>query len=182
MKNVRTLFRKFSQIDGFDGWMIGKLCFQFEEEEQLPLSIRKQKENYAVLEAASDNLKIQMHILKPQQGCNRNAGFVLPEQSIPVSVRKFTGEEILSFVSEVEDDNWIHRTKNPVVPGFLMAEWLFESGLLPLTASSGEISMIFRAPAYAWEEIAVYGEDGAHRLFGVTEQEERIKLLWELIS
>lgn len=201
MDDMREVFRSFSQIEGFEGWVIGKLCFQYRqwdnETKRKQVSVRKHKENYALLEAAASDVLVQMHILKPQEeilekkvkdGRNthlefskqreQERKFVLSQQHILLCTKSYAREEILAFVDDVGDYNGIHRTDKPVVPGGLIAEWLWEEGLLrdreEVLSEEGRteekafaVDIRFQDPVYAGDEIAVYRDGISGKLYGV---------------
>lgn len=187
---MRELFRSFSQIEGFFGWMIGKISFA-DGEEIAPVKayIKKEKKNYAVLAAAEESVWLQIYIVNSHRK-SVSGESVLPvsgagEEKEPKCVsladksllleRTFYSQEILDFVAEVQDDNWIHQTHKPVVPGLFLWEWLWQQGLLVQKGS-----MLFRSPAYAEEKIMVYIDRQTHHLLGIVGRNTGNVLLWEV--
>lgn len=178
---MRTLFRSFSEIKGFDGWMIGKISIFRNEgkEAEATASVVKQKKSIAILEAAEGEIGIRMMVVQPQnipQAGSREREFSLPDGSMPQDSRIFQREEILAFAGEVLDHNWIHQTQCPIVPGLLMVEWMWNMNGASLLGSI----MTFRAPAYAQEEIIIYRDSAEQNYYAVTERQGTLHLLWEI--
>lgn len=195
MEELRNIFRVFCQKKKFDGWVIGKLCFGLEYQRHDAscsiITVQKQKKDYAVLEASSSELTIQMHILNPSSGLRGEKEFLMPEHSMWIASKTFSKEEILAFVEEVGDDNWIHWKKEPVVPGALMAEWLWESGLLrrngerTLKRTAAEdmnfiVEFLFHAPVYAGEKMTVYRDNISGQMYSCVDRQGKRILLWKV--
>lgn len=103
--------------------------------------------------------------------------FCLPKNCRKVGSKVFSKEEILEFTEKVQDHNWIHQTEKQIVPGFMMVEWLWDIGELSLWNKM----VVFRAPAYVWEEIELYIDSFYGYYFAITKGTEgNIRLLWEV--
>lgn len=192
--------------------MIGKLAFKYdgtkrkcrdketdnsaekEDDKVVNVEIVKQKHNYAILETIVENFCVRMYIMRPKEQWEEKTGLSDKKLEIPKECKllfsqSFSSEEIYVFVTEVGDENEIHKTERPVVPGFLMAELLWGYHVVPEFLEGKEpdgekrnwnMNMTFRAPAYADEKIDVYQESVSGKVFAVTEREQQIKLLWEM--
>jgi hypothetical protein len=212
-KELKKLFRKFSEIKDFDGWVIGKLVFyKREKDPEIVCVLKKRREKAAVLEVEGEGLCIEMYLLKPGKAEEksqvwgeketllnvgesqevqklqkpqtpqvlqelqkdmifRKYGFSL-ENCVEVISKVFSEEEILAFAADVEDENPIHRTQKPVVPGLLLAEWMWVDGKISLE----EKKIVFHAPAYARETVTVYWEKERKVYFGVSDG----RILWKV--
>lgn len=193
-KIYRELFRCFSGIEGFEGWMIAKVTFvsgdasgQKTGQDGETAVITKRRKNFAVMEAQWERMRVRMFLVKPEKsiGETSEAGqselLPLPETYTEYAAKTFSVEEILKFVSDVGDTNGIHRTDRPVVPGFFMVEWLLEQETKLL--SQGNVSVVFRVPAYAGEVVGLWKQDAARKIMAVrldaaTGLQEEI--LWEM--
>lgn len=167
----QELFRCFSTIENFEGWMIGKMCFCHlgvaEQEKGLEAAqIKKRKNHYAIVEVRRDAYLAQMLLVKPAQDRCKD-GFSTGEKerkrnTLPkpdlwkngfIGKHTFHREEIIAFVEAVQDANSIHRTERPIVPGLQMVEWFWSISALK-DWTNCEFS--FRTPAYAEQELQVY--------------------------
>lgn len=192
--------------------MIGKLTFEYvgakrkyrnkgiekivekEDDNAERAEIVKQKQNYAILETIVENFRVRMYIMRPKGQWEEKTDlsekkFEMPEGCNLLFSKRFSAEEIHVFVTEAGDENEIHKTERPVVPGFFMTELLWRYYVVPELLEDKEpagdfcnwnMNMIFRAPAYADEKIDVYRESFSGKVFAVTEREQQISLLWEM--
>lgn len=198
MMEIKNLFRAFSEVKGFDGWMIGKLYFYKKENKEgnlLSASIVKRKKNFAVIEVTGEGICIQMVVLKPQtipkvydadrmwqtmeysgsgslwkKTGSKEKKFNLPEGCAEVASRVFSREEVQIFAEEAGDNNWIHQTERPIVPGLMMAEWLWKMEGISLL----DKIMIFRKPVYVQEKIVIYQSSLPQCYFAVVEEQEAV--------
>jgi hypothetical protein len=172
-KKLKQLFGKFSEIKGFDNWMIGKLVFYSQEKSlELTCMVKKRKEKAAVLEAAGNGICMEMYLLKPEKTQEKVQIWEEKESCEKVISKAFFEEEIAAFVTAVGDENPIHRTPKPVVPGLLLAEWLWTEGKISLEGKK----LAFHAPLYAQEKMTVYREENTQVSFGVSGG----RLLWKV--
>ena len=139
---MRTLFSKFSAVGGFEGWMIAKLNFKRllagsgrVSKENSEAVILSQRARYAIFQAEDANWQVQMHLIKPKEqkkeitskeGQKKNWDKEM-KFSKEIAKWKINKEEILEFVTLVEDLNSIHRTEHAVVPGFLFIERMWNN-------------------------------------------------------
>jgi hypothetical protein len=171
-KELKKFFRKCSEIKGFDNWMIGKLVFSRQEEStELTCEVKKRKEKAAVLEVAGNGIIMEMYLLKPERTQKKAQAWEGKETCVEIISKVFSKEEILAFVMDAGDENPIHQTQNPVVPGLFLAEWLWLEGNVSLEGKK----MIFQAPLYAQEKVTVYLEKKTQVYFGVSDG----RILWK---
>ena len=170
MQNLRKFFQAFSEIKGFDNWMIGKIKIKQKgngpdiAEKEKYCRIKKRKRHFAVLEAEGQEMRMEVFLLKPD--CAKMTEEKKIRKSLPKDLGKcvskvFSREEILAFVKETGDDNPIHFSKSPVVPGFLMLEWLWQLGYAAK-------EMIFYSPVYAQEEVTLYFHQGTKDCYALS--------------
>lgn len=137
----REDFRCFSAIKKYVGFWMGKISCQ-----QAPLEIsdssygqvnvRKCRKNFVILELPKEEYILTVTLFRPEQNSKTlRTGESAKRLQIAkwkdlrwteMGRRVFTTEEILDFVTSIQDENEIHRTATPVVPGFQMLEWLLE--------------------------------------------------------
>jgi hypothetical protein len=84
---------------------------------------------------------------KPNYHTKAAAAFLKPASAKLWHI--FTKEEILDFVNDVNDENPIHRTDHPVVPGCLTVKLLHDG---PCRGMSS-IHVRFHEPCFAGEEV-----------------------------
>ncbi len=205
-KALRIFFSSFSEFQGFDGWVIGKLCFERREAGGFSgaLSCRKKK-RYAVLEAARGDICMKMHLIKgflekagdvgrKEASDGRAEGDALAEKDadcIFLGEKVFHAEEISDFVRETGDRNSIHQAERPVVPGLLITEWIWEKGCLPVLSGAGgspaftdrkdfPVILRFRFALHVGECMKVYGDPLSRKIFAVKNDRGCRTLLWEL--
>ena len=179
------LFQKFSGIEGYDGWMIGR-AEQLEAEDTRTTEdiktcvIKKKKKDYIILEAFSQEEGLRLLLIKPSVSNQpeRSAGECSMDGFEPVAERSFTAEEILFFVKETKDTNPIHRTNSPVVPGLMMYEW-FISNVISKEEPSGRIQIHFREPLFAGENLMIYRRRDRKEYAAITQREGKKYLIWE---
>lgn len=162
----RKLATSFSEIKGFDGWMIAKAEFNtvelnfskntnIETIETKNTKILKQRRNYCTImsEIIYNNMKYSLvaHLVKPKSRSTRNPVNVSDNCSYLFTL-KYTKEDIRQFVCDLGDYNYIHQTDTPVVSGFLV----FRDILKKLFLGTGKCTIVFRNPAFADETIDVF--------------------------
>lgn len=189
---IRDIFPLFSKRKGFDGWMIVKLHFQTREKmasetDKKTAVVLKKKKNYAILGLLWKQGLILMHLMMPQFLAENKSvviwqdktddSFYLPESCKKVGSKVFSKEDVLKFTEEIQDYNWIHQTERPIVPGFMMVEWIWEIERISLW----DKVMIFRAPAYVQEGIELYIDSFSGCYFAIAKGAGRKnRLLWEV--
>ena len=172
MENLKKFFQAFSDLKGFDNWMIGKIIIKQQEEipdiaeKGIVCRIKKRKQRFAVLYAEGQGILIEVFLLKPGGSGKEKIRKNLPEALEKGISRSFSKEEILAFVRETGDSNPIHASEIPVVPGFLMLEWLWELYLVQ--------EMIFYQPVYAGEELTLYFHQETEGCYAVSDH-----ICWE---
>lgn len=192
---MRTLFSKFSAVGGFEGWMIAKLNFKRllagsgrVSKENSEAVILRQRARYAIFQAEDANWQVQMHLIKPKEqkkeitskeGQKKNWDKEM-KFSKEIAKWKINKEEILEFVTLVEDLNSIHRTEYAVVPGFLFIERMWKNAKVAECIKEWkEFEVIFFSPAYEEETITLLQEEKMGNIFAVTRRETEPILLWE---
>lgn len=194
----RRLIISFSEICGFDGWMIAKAGFGIKKAENISMSAKieenaspvkrniiKQRRNYSVIsqEIIYKHMEytMVMHIVKP-------AGKQFPEKDCNYSKiflcqLNYSKEDIRKFVDDTGDSNYIHRADIPVVPGFLMFEDVLYNLLYPHGAEikAGNYIILFRNPVFAGEEINIFQtvNSGNRKIMAISSGVEK-KVLWEV--
>lgn len=170
----RKLFQCFSDIEGYEGWMIGRMSFyptgqagtdngsEGQGNRQGNVILKKRRQGYAVAEAWADGCLARMLLIRPT-GRGYRSGFsgkqegenLIPDwpENNRIGTHTFSPDEIMAFVDAVQDTNSIHRTERPVVPGMQMIEWFWS---VAKPAAWKECVFIFRIPAYAGQEIQLY--------------------------
>lgn len=204
MNKYRKLIRGFSKIKGFDGWMIataelsGKKygiladtdCDTAEIDDNVKTQILKQKPVMAVMQSFFDETFINMNIVKMHENVdkpdiqNRFCGYKEDDTDKyeEVCQMTFTVEEILNFVTEVKDDNYIHKTDVPIVPGFYILEKMVL--FIKNFKDSERVVIKFRKPAYAGDIITVAGTKtdvtGREKYIGYATEKGKDYILWEM--
>lgn len=189
MKELRTLFQQCSQIKGFNHWLLGTLYFDIIElpyrKQEILSTIIKQRKDYAILELSWKESRIKVHLFR-QVDCTkkRTAMFLLPEGYIWIASKVFSKQEIYEFAEAVQDYNSIHQMELPIVPGFLMVEWLwYKKGIIFL-----DKIMAFHEIIYAQEEMKLYFDPYTQSYVAIKNETELDGLgkkgifLWELRS
>lgn len=197
----REMFRSFSVMKDYDGYLIGKLsCIRLGQKsfvnrdgqnmsgravkkglserkagksldgrnESGMVRVRKEKNNYAVLELQGDQYLLTMTLFRPEsfvtdaesnkrmaQKSKQAKGLTVDDV---IASRSFAVAEILEFVEAVGDTNGIHRTADPVVPGLLMAEWFFavlQSATPKGRSMTARVEIRFQMPAYAEQTLCI---------------------------
>ncbi len=160
MLTIRKIAKKFSGIEGFNGAMIIKLDGKLKEAHknwnisklERQAEIVKSKRNYVLLRLENQQVEFQMYLMRTVQSKEGIKTHLKEnQQSQNLSEEKsyiFSRQEILEFVNEAGDYNQIHRTENPVVPGFLLLEKLWNDKIT-------NFEIVFRSPVYAGEEIHI---------------------------
>lgn len=192
MDTIQEIFLPFFKEKGLKGWMIIKIHFQKEgkieavKKETEPVVLKKKK-NYCLLGLLWQQGIIFMHLYLPQSLIEYHSDFTLqglPKNCEKVASKMFSKEEIREFVRTVRDDNWIHQTEKPIVPGLMMLAWIWDREV-----SLWDKAIIFRTPAYAEEEIALYFHVDSKNYFAIIEpldskefnkEERNVRLLWEM--
>lgn len=133
----------FSEFTGYDGWMIGTCMYEktiVKAQEgsevlrgfgKVQSELVKQAERFVVmqnsLETGGYRFTLELHVIKPgetKQEVAAGTNAMKGENGHVVAEHVFTKDEILRFVEQVKDENSIHRSQYPVVPGLLIAEWM----------------------------------------------------------
>ena len=205
MNKYRKLIRGFSKIKGYDGWMIataglsGKKygiladidCNTEEIDDNVKTQILKQKPVMSVMQSSFDETFINMNIVKMHENVdkyeiqNRFCGYKNydnTDEYEEVCQMTFTVEEILNFVTEVKDDNYIHKTDVPVVPGFYILEKMLSA--TDSFKDSERVVIKFRKPAYAGDIITVAGiktdVTGREKYIGYVTEKGKDYILWKM--
>ena len=195
LSKMRTLFAKFSSVGEFEGWMIAKLSFKrlsteggSVPTEENKAAILRQKARYAIFQAEDANWQIQMHLIKPKEQKKEMDSKSEQPKSLDKKLHfekqiakwQITKNEILEFVTSVEDSNSIHRTEHAVVPGFLFVEKLWKDvKVAECIRKWDEYEVIFYSPTYGEETITLFQEEKTGSIFAVTRRDTKVILLWE---
>lgn len=179
----RELVSNFSQIDGFDGWLIAKVEFDILEIDKfsignMDLHIVKSRKNYVVInicrycsfDACNFSCNMTIYLVKPYDINKIKLNKQMEIYRVCISENLFfksvyTEKDIENFVKDIGDKNYIHKIDNPVVPGFLMLEDMMfkilgeikETGK-SLDSKGLHIEIIFYNPLYSNETVKVYSE------------------------
>ena len=205
MNKYRKLIRGFSKIKGFDGWMIATAELSgkkygiladtegdtSEIDDNVKTQILKQKPVMAVMQSSFDKTFINMNIVKMHENVdkpdiqNRFCGYKdydNTDKYEKICQITFTSEKILDFVMEVHDDNYIHRTAVPVVPGLYILEKMLSA--TDSFKDSERVVIKFRKPAYAGDIITVAGiktdVTGREKYIGYVTEKGKDYILWEM--
>lgn len=177
MKNIfRRLVSGFSEMKGFDGWLIARveLCImeidkyvatdtETDTSTRINTDIVKSNKSHAVLNACMEykdrQFSMDMLLVKSK---GKKSG----QQS--VSERNHKGyfcnlqydiSDINRFTKEIGDYNYIHHTNNPIVPGLMFFEDMLsriaEADILE-TSVPVQLCMLFKKPVFPNEKIYVY--------------------------
>lgn len=193
---MRTLFATFSEVGEFEGWMIAKLNFQrfskeggeVLKEEKSKAVVLRQKARYAILESEDDTWQIQMHLIKPKEQKKETESKGEDKKSLEkkwafweeIAKWQIAREEILDFVTSVDDWNPIHRTKRAIVPGFLFVERLWkEPEIVNQIREWNTFEFMFYHPAYEEESITLLKEEKTGSIWASTKREKKSILLWQ---
>jgi len=189
----RELVSSFSGIDGFSGWMIAKAEFKIEKAigiinrnsadriVQAENKLIKKRKNYSVISSCKiyKNLEytIIMYIVKTDGTVSKNMGGTYMANIAPGDVYpgfvylctlKYTTEDIRKYTEYIGDNNPIHHTSEPVVPGFMMFEDIIGKELYKyVTGSSIKFVISFRKPVFAGEPAEVYKLHGRRKIIAV---------------
>lgn len=169
-KRLLGLGKTLSELSGYEGWMIAKCRFRFDEK----------KRNYAgetvdFNQLEDESFAYQMQVLKSDarlaQICitGENRGkedgldvtlidpgsfssekrsektLALTQSLHPSPSFTVTEKELQSYLQAVNDTNPIHRGKSAIVPGFLMVNKMFEIFRIS-TAGSFQVDVRFYTP------------------------------------
>lgn len=204
MNRLRKLFCSLTLQQEIYDWIIGELCLVQEKESiSFPAQFRIRKEKYVVLETAQEGMRLQMHLVCPGIGnCWKSSGmptkklYTGKKNCLLLCEKSFSKEEIFLFVREVGDANPLHQMDVPVVPGCLIAEWLWgaqgvsEDCLSQDFLEENDISgdrknrwkrtLRFYTPLYASQSMEVYQDMDTGHMVGVVEENGSQTLLWKM--
>lgn len=154
------------------------------------------KARYCVVESIYSDRKIryclEMHLIKPYkiptQGLqvkkdSMERNYNKFSKSITGNLKevwkvKFSKEEIVSFTTLAGDENFIHKTKQPIVPGLLFLKEFFKH--IPLENQLQKIEMQFHSPTFSNELVTIYKSVDKNCYFAFTGPETQKRLAWEL--
>ena len=187
------LVSSFSKIEGFNGWMIAKAEFKIEKAQcfinktsidkaAISREFLKHRKNYSVISACTTYKNLEytviMHIIKPYVISNKNRDIVNKADNVPETgspgfkylfTLKYTIEDIKRFTEFTGDNNPVHQTVTPVVPGFLMFGDITRKELYKYITVNSQVKFIicFRNPVFADEILEVYMEAGTGKIIAV---------------
>lgn len=183
----REDFRCFSMMKQYVGYWMGKIYCQrdvraFSVSSYKKAMVRTCRKNYVILEVAGEEYILTVMLFRPEQSDKspqtgeRTKRLQTLEwkdlQQIEIGRHVFTAEEIFYFITSIQDTNEIHRTANPVVPGFQMMEWF----LTFLSADDWQTWEIrFHGPALAGQELCLCSCTGGYQCILA----ETGELLWD---
>ena len=160
---IKTAAKKLTTIENLIGTVIAEIKFRrgiFEPETK----ILKSAHRLTMIKISLPAAQIFVKLIK----CREN--FVppeLPEGTQNFFWRKFTPEEVYKFVEEVGDKNEIHRTKLPIVPGFLIFESLIQS---PEFSTCKSLTAKFEKFTLAGEGLNLKIDGNKFEIFTATER------------
>lgn len=124
--------------------------------------IQKCRKKYVILELQGEEFMLSIMLLHPgksrrslrtgEMAKRLQAAEWMDLGRTEIDRHVFTAEEILHFVTSIQDTNEIHRTVDPVVPGFQMMEWLLA---VLGTNDWRALEIRFHAPALAGQELCL---------------------------
>jgi len=162
---MERLIKKLSELQGeqYKGSYIGKVVWEksrldLPQQAEAHLSIQRASRKFMriqlVLESChkvAASLTVTLFLAEENQGAAAPVSTrMLPKQK-PSGQMVFTAAEIAAFVRTAGDDNPIHGTAQPVVPGLLILQWL--QAELPTAAG---ISIRFLQPLYGGDAVSLY--------------------------
>ena len=109
---IKRLAKRLSAIKKYVGFVLGELLIE-RGEFQSAIAIEKEKLGVVVIRLSENTLALTVKLIR------------LTTAPRGEYWREFSAAEVSEFIAEVDDDNEIHRGARPIVPGFLIAEALF---------------------------------------------------------
>ena len=99
-------------------------------------------------------------------------------ETVDANGLQYNASQILQFVRSVNDENPIHRTTHPIVPGCLLLEglmeWLHGRNHMPT-----DIYMRFKLPVYADEVVELVEQPtGRYNLHGLVQGRTVFMVKW----
>ncbi|MDE6615698.1 MAG: MaoC family dehydratase [Lachnospiraceae bacterium] len=194
------LVSSFSRIEGFSGWRIAKAEFKIEkakcfinktsidDKAEISRKFVKQRKNYSVISACTTYKNLEytviMYIVKPYVISNKNRDIINKTDNMPEPGRqgfnylfalKYKTEDIKRFTEFTGDNNPLHQTVTPVVPGFMMFGDITRKELYKYIDGNSQVKFViyFRNPVFADEILEVYMEAGTGKIIAV--QADRYK-------
>lgn len=171
----RKLVASFTEIKGFDGWMIAKAEFKTKKKGYDTLNdtgnnikFIKMRKSYSVISSNIIYNDIEytliMDIAKPGSISGINTGKLAMKSASNVDciylfTLKYTKDDIRRFTKAAGDSNSIHKPEKPVVPGFLMFEDIISQGYNyndTTDNTAAGYTIYFRNPVFADEEVELY--------------------------
>ena len=150
-KRLRGLEKTLSKLSGYEGWMIAKCRFRFDEKKR-----NHAGETVDFNQLEDESFAYQMQVLKSDarlvkvlitgqsrreedslevtlidpgslsRGKQPDRTFVPTENTQSSTTLTVTEKEIQLYLQAVNDTNPIHQGKDAIVPGFLMVNRMFE--------------------------------------------------------
>ncbi len=130
---IRRLARKLSALKQFVGFVMAEAVIE-RSGGGAALKILSAKKNLAIVETSGAGLRLTVKLFYPARPPHKGKALkTLRGDSSNVDAvsaprgdywRKFSREEVASFIRETDDDNTIHQGAHPIVPGFLIVEAL----------------------------------------------------------
>lgn len=178
----------FSKVEGFSGWMIAKAEFKIEKavyninKTSINMEFLKRHKNYSVISACTiyKNLEytLIMYIVKPHGISSKSNDIINKADNMEepgktgfnyLFTLKYTIEDIKKFIEFTGDNNPVHQTATPVVPGFLMFGDITRKELYKYITGNSHVKFIiyFRNPVFAGETLEVYAEAGTGKIIAV---------------
>ena len=148
---IRDLAKKLTAFDEFVGTVIAELEFQrglFTPRAE----IVKVHSAMILLRVSSSQAELSVKLIRPRVEIKAAIGCRI--QSSKKIWRVFTASEVLDFVTEIGDQNKIHRLNPPIVPGLLILEVLLSC---PEFSSCQKIKIKFKNFITAGEPLTLQG-------------------------
>ena len=119
---IKRLAKRLSAIKKYVGFVLGELLIE-RGEFQSAIAIEKEKLGVVVIRLSEDRLALTVKLIRLTTAPASHGNI----SGTPRGEywREFSAAEVSEFIAEVDDDNEIHRGARPIVPGFLIAEALF---------------------------------------------------------
>lgn len=196
-KRLLGLEKTLSGLSGYEGWMIAKCRFRFDEkkrnhagetvdfnqleDESFAYQMQVLKSDARLVQVCitgenrgnEDSLDVTLIDPGSLSGEKRSEKTLVLTQSIhPSPFFTVTEKEIQSYLQAVNDTNPIHQGKSAIVPGFLMVNKMFEMFQI-FTTGSFQVDVRFLTPLQVGEEteVTVKTEDSKKTiLFKISER------------
>lgn len=176
--DYRNGIKQFSNYKGFQGWVIAKAVYQRSKISCAGIGqgciLVKQRSRSAILQSSwiKENMEesVTITLMKPDRE-------MLVEDAVHRGAEKFCKEgegkffsigEIQDFVTDVKDDNAIHRTSHPIVPGLEILENVLSKIDTQEVQVTQEVHLeiYFKHPLFAGRKVEIRWKDTTGTKYG----------------